>query len=289
MKIPLARIKTNPNQPRKRFNEDSIRELAQSIKENGLVQPITVEDNGDGSYTLVGGERRLRATYSLGDTEIEAFVREKSNHGGRELLIGALVENVQREDMNALDEAEAYQRMRKEFGMRLNEIGLKVGKHPTMLQRRLILLDLEPEIQQLIRDNKITVMAEVWREVLKIPNSDARVALAKRAAEQGLSYSQIIATAKKMTSMMESEKIDLQGSKSPAMALAKQKTWEPVDEDTAPEHWNALRQLKRVPPWDLLTDRVTLTCKNCSLAESASAITCGACPLVDLLSGLVRP
>ncbi len=289
MKIPLARIKVNPNQPRSSFDETSLKELAQSIEENGQLQAITVEDDGAGGYILVSGERRMRAMLMLGRSDVEAYVRERSNHGGRELLISALVENVQREDMHALDEAEAYQRMRTEFGMHLNEIGLKVGKNPTMIQRRIILLELEPEIKELMRAGKLTVMAEAWREVLKIPDSQARVALAKKAAEQGLGYSQIIAAAKNVTSIMDSEKIVLRNAKSPAMVLAKTKTWEPIDEETEPEHWNALRELKRLPPWNLLTEHVTQTCKKCVLAESANTITCGACPLVDLLSGLVVP
>jgi ParB family chromosome partitioning protein len=107
--ILISRVLPNPEQPRRRFDPGSLRELADSIKVNGLIQPIVVEDAGDGSYILIDGERRLRACKLINRTEIEAFINPPSNHNGEERLRKALVANIQRTDLNPIEEAQAYQ------------------------------------------------------------------------------------------------------------------------------------------------------------------------------------
>lgn len=118
--IPIEQIRTGGN-PRKTFRDETLRELAATIKEHGVIQPITVEPDGD-LFVLVAGERRLRASKLAGLSNIPAIVRGRSNHGGRERYILSIIENDQREDMNPIDRAEAYQRLMDEHGMSVSEI-----------------------------------------------------------------------------------------------------------------------------------------------------------------------
>jgi ParB family chromosome partitioning protein len=287
MPIPVSKVLPNPNQPRTTFNEEAITELAESIQENDLLQPILVEDNQNGTFTLVGGERRLRAFQSLGRETIPAQVRQKSNHGGRELLLHAVIENVQREEMSPLDEAAAYQRLHLEFGMAWDEISKRVGKHSTAIQSRIILLKLDQDIQGLIRSEKLTPNAEVARALLGIPNSKERVMAAHKIVETRLTVKQAIAAAKHFAEITKSNRLEIGKAKSPAMRLAQSKSKQDFDEQTSPKGWNALKQAGQVPPWAMVSEKVTQTCKRCSLSEHANETVCRECPLVDFLTMLV--
>jgi ParB/RepB/Spo0J family partition protein len=289
VQISVTKIHPNPNQPRKSFDQAKIQELAQSIEESSLVQPIVVEDNLDGTYTLVGGERRWRAHMLLGRECIEANVRAKSNHGGRELLIMGLIENVQRENMNPIDEAEAYQRLQNEYGMAQHEIGRKVGKHQAHVSSRLQLMKLEPEIRELIRADKLTHQGEFIAALLRIPDAKARIKVGQKVAEQRLNGKQGIDLANKMATMLGATRIEVGNAKSPAMRLAQRKArTAEFDEETEPNGWNALQQVGKVPVWSRVTSSVTDACKACALAAMANEATCGECPLVDFLTRLVN-
>jgi ParB family chromosome partitioning protein len=285
--IPVERIIANPNQPRTTFDDQSIRELADSIAQNELLQPILVEDNQDGYYTLVGGERRLRAFKLLKRASIPAIVREKSNHGGRELLIHAVIENVQREDMNALDEAEAYQRMHTEFKMGWDEIAKRTGKHPASIQHRTILLKLDKDIQQMIRAGRLTAIADVARALLCIPETRARINMATKIVEARMTIKQAVASAKSYAAIIRSTRIEIGTAESPAMRLAQRSTRQAIDEKQAPAGWDALKQAGKVPPWVLVADSVTNTCRGCSLSEHANESVCRDCPMVDFLKALI--
>jgi ParB family chromosome partitioning protein len=277
----------NPNQPRSVFDQASIDELAQSIRENSLLQPIVVEDAGDGTYILVGGERRLKAVQSLGWSDIPATIRERSNHGGRELLLHAVIENVQREDMSPIDEAAAYQRMHDEFGMTWVEISLKVGKSASRIGQVVVLLKYDEEIQEMIKSGKFSHQAEVARAVQRIPSKEARIGLAERAASKSMTGKQIIESAEKLELLLSGEKIELCGAKSPAMALVNRKHPN-ADEENAPSGWNALRQINRLPAWSTVVDATTRACNGCALVSMASRTTCGECPLVDFLERVIN-
>jgi ParB family chromosome partitioning protein len=174
-RIPLERITRNPHQPRIAFDDEELAELAASITSHGILQPIIVRAAVDGGYELIAGERRLRAARMAGLTEIPAIVRESS---GNELLELALVENVQRADLNPIEEASAYRELIDRFGLSHEAVARQVGKSRVAVSNALRLLDLASETRQAIVDGRITeghgralaalTIPELQRAVLKV-------------------------------------------------------------------------------------------------------------------------
>ena len=157
LEVPLDLISTNPHQPRKGFNDDKLKELAASIEEHGIIQPLVLsalDSAEDQKYALIAGERRLRAAKIAGLKTVPAILREadSQNH-----LILALVENVQRADLNPLETASAYQSLAVEFGLSHQEIGARVGKSRTAVTNILRLLDLPDVVQQALRKNHVSM------------------------------------------------------------------------------------------------------------------------------------
>src|SRR5215471_14321813 len=151
--IDIERILPNAQQPRKTFDEESLNELANSIRAHGVVQPIVVRPLEDGFFQLIAGERRWRAAQRAGLTRVPAVVRESGEHDALEI---ALIENLQREDLNAIEEAQAYERLMNEFGLTQEEVAHAVGKNRATVANMLRLLRLPPEVQQWLRENKLT-------------------------------------------------------------------------------------------------------------------------------------
>jgi ParB family transcriptional regulator, chromosome partitioning protein len=151
--IPLERIARNPHQPRNRFDDAETAELAASIALHGVLQPIVVRATADGAYELIAGERRLRAARLAGLTHIPAVVRESVD--GEQLEL-ALVENLQRQDLNAIEEAGAYRELIDRFDMSHEEVARKVGKSRVAISNALRLLDLATETREAIADGRIT-------------------------------------------------------------------------------------------------------------------------------------
>jgi ParB family chromosome partitioning protein len=151
--IPIDRIARNPHQPRNRFDEAETAELAASIAIHGVLQPIVVRAGVDGGYELIAGERRLRAARLAGLTQIPAVVRESADG---ELLELALVENLQREDLNAIEEATAYRELVDRFELSHDEVARRVGKSRVAISNALRLLDLTPETRDAIADGRIS-------------------------------------------------------------------------------------------------------------------------------------
>jgi ParB family transcriptional regulator, chromosome partitioning protein len=151
--IPIDRIRRNPHQPRVAFDEESLAELATSIAEHGVIQPVVVRPGTDGGYELVAGERRLRAARLAGLTEIPAVMRDST---ATELLELALVENVQRADLNPIEEASAYRELIDEFGLTHETVARRVGKSRVAISNSLRLLDLAPETRAAIVDGRIS-------------------------------------------------------------------------------------------------------------------------------------
>jgi len=151
--IDIDRILPNSHQPRKNFDEASLNELADSIREHGVVQPIVVRALDDGFFQLIAGERRWRASQRTGLFRIPAVVREADEHAALEI---ALIENLQREDLNPIEEAQAYERLINEFGITQEEVARRVGKNRTTIANMLRLLRLPPEVQQWLRENRLT-------------------------------------------------------------------------------------------------------------------------------------
>jgi ParB family chromosome partitioning protein len=151
--ISVDRISRNPHQPRSRFDDGETAELAASIALHGVLQPIIVRASVDGGYELIAGERRLRAARMAGLSHIPAVVRESA---GGELLELALVENVQRQDLNAIEEATAYRELIDRFSLSHEEVARKVGKSRVAVSNALRLLDLAPETREAIADGRIS-------------------------------------------------------------------------------------------------------------------------------------
>jgi len=145
--IPLANIETNPFQPRTDFDEMELRDLAESIKTQGVIQPVTVRKMGYDKYQLIAGERRLRASQMAGLEQIPAFIRVANDE---QMLEMALIENIQREDLNALEEAEALRRLVDEFEMTHQQIAEAVGKSRATVSNLLRLLDLHSDVKILL-------------------------------------------------------------------------------------------------------------------------------------------
>ena len=152
--IDIDLIETNPFQPRTEFDETALRELAQSIKEQGVIQPVTVRKLGYNKYQLISGERRLRASKMAGLSKIPAFIRVANDEQMLEL---ALIENIHRENLNAIEVAISYQRLIDECNLTQEEVSEKVGKSRSAVANFLRLLKLPPEVQLAIRDGHITM------------------------------------------------------------------------------------------------------------------------------------
>jgi len=151
--IDIDRILPNSHQPRKNFDEDALNELADSIREHGVVQPVVVRPLEDGFFQLIAGERRWRASQRAGLYRIPAVVREADEHAALEV---ALIENLQREDLNPIEEAQAYERLISDFSLTQEEVSRRVGKNRATIANMLRLLRLPPEVQQWLRENRLS-------------------------------------------------------------------------------------------------------------------------------------
>jgi ParB family transcriptional regulator, chromosome partitioning protein len=152
--IPIKNIAVNPFQPRTSFDEEALNELVMSVQEHGIIQPITVRRAADNTYQLISGERRIRAAEKAGLKRIPAYVREAGDESMLEL---ALVENIQREDLDAIEVAISYQRLIEEFSLTQEGLGDRVGKKRATIANYLRLLNLPVEIQTGIREKKISM------------------------------------------------------------------------------------------------------------------------------------
>ncbi len=188
LEVPLALIAANPLQPRRTFDEEKLKELAASIKEHGIIQPLVLstQDAGeDQKYALIAGERRLRAAHLAGLKTVPAVLREAE---GQEHLLLALIENVQRADLNPLETASAYQSLAVEFNLSHEEIGKQVGKSRTAVTNILRLLDLPDVVQQAVRKNQISMGHA--RALLALPTIKAQSAALQTILTQELNVRQ---------------------------------------------------------------------------------------------------
>ena len=180
--LPCASIVANPEQPRRTFDPEALEELAASIRVHGVLQPVIVRRNGPERYQLVTGERRLRAAGMAGLADVPAIVREFSDAEMAEI---ALVENLQREDLNALEEAQAMQRLVAEFGLTQEELAQRLGRSRPAVANSLRLLQAAPEVRQAIASG--TLSAGHARALLAVGDAGGQVMLAKRVVDGGLS------------------------------------------------------------------------------------------------------
>ncbi|HEY9561931.1 MAG TPA: ParB/RepB/Spo0J family partition protein [Anseongella sp.] len=184
--IPLDEIETNPFQPRNDFDETALQELADSIRLQGIIQPVTVRKAGDRLYQLISGERRLRASRMAGLQEIPAYIRLADDRGMLEL---ALIENIQRENLNAIEIAISYQRMIDECDLKQDQLGDRVGKNRSTVTNYLRLLKLPPAIQASIRDEQISMGHA--RALITIPEADRQLWVFREIIDKGLSVRKV--------------------------------------------------------------------------------------------------
>ncbi len=180
--LPITSVKPNPDQPRRVFAEDSLNDLAASIREKGILQPILVSPRADGTYEIIAGERRWRASQKAGLKEIPALVRAGSESERFQI---ALIENVQREDLNPMDQANGYVRLMEEFKMTQEDIAKVIGKDRTVIANTVRLLTLPEQIRQAITEGKIS--ASHARALVAVSDPVAQLGLYKRILDEGLS------------------------------------------------------------------------------------------------------
>ena len=182
IELEIEAIEINPFQPRSNFNEDSLRELATSIKELGVIQPITVRKLDFNKYQLISGERRLRASTLVGLTTVPAYIRIANDN---ESLIMALVENIQRHDLDPIEIALSYQRLIDEIQLTQEQMSERVGKKRSTIANYLRLLKLDPIIQTGIRDGFISMGH--GRAIINIENQDIQADIYQKIVSQNLS------------------------------------------------------------------------------------------------------
>jgi ParB family transcriptional regulator, chromosome partitioning protein len=183
--VDIDLIDPSPYQPRTRFREESLAELAQSIQSTGIVQPLVVRQIGT-RYQLLAGERRWRAAQRIGLTKVPVILKDVSDETALEIT---LVENIQREDLNAVDEARAFERFMSEFHLTQEEVATRTGKDRATVANAVRLLRLDKPILDLIEDGRVS--AGHGRALLGITDGKARIALARRASRGGLTVRQI--------------------------------------------------------------------------------------------------
>ncbi len=182
--LEVGQIKTGKHQPRTLFNPESIRELSASIKEKGVIQPIVVRmENGE--YELIAGERRFLAAQQAGLEKVPAIIRNVSDGEALEI---ALIENIQRENLNPIEEAKAYQRLSVEFALTQEQIGQKVGKDRATIANTIRLLSLPQEVQQYLLEGKL--QAGHARAILMVKEETAQLELARRIIRENLTVRQ---------------------------------------------------------------------------------------------------
>ena len=197
VEIPIEDIYPNANQPRTHFDEKALQELAESIKVLGIIQPITVRKDG-AKFEIISGERRYRASKMTGLKEIPAYVRLVND---QELLEMALVENIQREDLDAIEVALTYQRLLEEIGLTQEALSQRVGKERSTITNSIRLLKLNPDVQQAIRNGDIS--AGHGRAILSLENTEDQQALFKQIVNNRLSVRQAEEAAKHFKSPKE--------------------------------------------------------------------------------------
>lgn len=185
--LPLEELVPNDYQPRTDFDSEELGELAASIRAQGLIQPILVTPRPTGGFTIVAGERRWRAAREAGLARVPVVVRDMASK--RDFLEAALVENLQRSDLNAIEEAEAFDRLQREFELSHDAIAQRMGKSRSAVSNRIRLLGLPKEVKDLVRRGELT--AGQARPLLGLPREKDRIRWAQRAVRQGLSARQL--------------------------------------------------------------------------------------------------
>lgn len=200
VEVAVSEISPNPRQPRSTVDQSELTELAASIREHGLIQPLIVTTTSSG-YTLIAGERRLRASKLAGLETVPVIIKETTP---QEMLELAIIENIQREDLNAIEEAQAYRQLMDEFGLTQEAVADRVGKGRSTVTNLVRLLNLPPEIQQAVLDRQIS--GAHARELLRLPTTDLQIEAKDEIVLKGLNRRE---AAKLVDKMLQGEQVPL--------------------------------------------------------------------------------
>lgn len=227
-KIAIDKLVPGVYQPRKNFDKEALEELANSIKENGIIQPISVRKRTSGGFEILAGERRWRAAQLAGLHEVPAIIKTVTD---REALQLALIENIQREDLDPIEEAESYQKLIEEFSLSQQEAAEKVGKERSSVANAIRLLNLPYEIKEMLSNKQISVGHA--KAILSLTDKAKQLSLAKKASEQGTSVRALEAEIKSLTKAVAGQSVtqatgalnvDLAGKLAAELAEQLQKT-----------------------------------------------------------------
>lgn len=293
--IAVDAIIPNPEQPRRAFNEEELAALVASLRDRGQLQPVLVEEAGNGTYILHDGERRWRACKLAGLPTIHALVRPPLNGTApQERLLDALVANVQRSDLNPLEEAQALGHLRAQ-GLTVQEIIRRTGINQGTVEGRLLLLDLDKPLQELVARGLLPRDPRSTRALLSIADAAVRVRLGTRLARPGITISAIVHACERLNASLARPPAD--AKREPMRALAG-----PLPADTKTAAWAQVRaaaqamcdtcdlkaSLRTVPEpaWSLIVSSAQVVCDGCSLRPTANLSMCEACPGVELLKRL---
>jgi ParB family chromosome partitioning protein len=200
--VKITKVEPNREQPRKNFDEDALQELADSIKQFGLLQPILVQDRKD-HYEIIAGERRWRAAKIAGLKEVPVIIR---NYSKQEIVEISLIENIQREDLNPIEEAQAYKRLLEEFNLKQDEVAERVSKSRAAVTNSIRLLKLSDEVQQMVIDEMISTGHA--RALLGVDNPDEQYNLAQRIFDEKLSVRDVEKIVKNLHKPAKTKKAD---------------------------------------------------------------------------------
>ena len=204
--IYVNKIKENPLQPREDFDDEKLKELADSIKQNGLIQPITVKKDGE-SYILISGERRLRAVRMIGLDKIPAYVYEKPSETKGNLLELALIENIQREDLNPMELSDSYKKLLDEYSLTQEQVAEKVSKKRSTVANFLRLQNLPVEIKVSLRKNEVSEAHA--RMLLRVDNTEDQLILWKRIINENISVKNLEEITKPAAKRQRTKKLKL--------------------------------------------------------------------------------
>ncbi len=273
MQIPISKIHPNPDQPRKHFDPDELAAVAATMRQHGVLQPITVFEV-EGEYILEDGERRVRAAKLAGLAEVPARILPPKP-GGYDSLVRAAIANIQRARLTPSEEGHTFKRLQDERGWRVAQIAAEFGLCEPTVKNRLAVARLDEPIQQWIDQGRLPSDQRVVEALLAIPDAQMRLALAGKLAERKAAIKVCLAACTKLNAPKPKARTASRIARStPAEGQAR---------------WNAFSQAGQLPPWPMFNRAVAAACeKTCTLAGEADGAVCKDCPMALMVVGLIE-
>lgn len=300
--IKLSNLRPNPRQPRKLFDPDELAGLGKSIQEGTQLHPIVVEDNGNGTYNVIDGERRWRAMELIKRTEIEAIVRPSLGTDDDERLIQAVVANLQRADLGPVEFARACGQLR-DMGYSNRAIADRFGCYPEKIRTALKILDLDEELIALVETGNLPKDPRAIDALLSIQNREARIRLGTRIARPGVGIKAIVNACARLNDNLQ-QKAQSTTSSAPSIALAPRADYK---SQSTPTPWPTVRAAAKgmcdqcdanphnpsapEPAWAFIAQSAEATCNACNMRTmpiNNNLSICKECPAVDLLRRLAN-